>query len=73
MLSAEIIEVIAREFCWLEGIDPDADSGTQPCNEKNETTVLPNWKLYVSEIKRTYNIMTAIERNLPKGDSYDRA
>ena len=73
MLSAEIIEAIAREFCSLEDIDPDADSGTMPCNEKGETTVLPNWKLFVSEIKRTYNILTAIERNLPKGDSYDRA
>lgn len=59
MLTDEVVESIAREFCILENMDPDADSGlvfATPDQSKK------NWELYVNEIKRTYNLLTAIDR-----------
>lgn len=59
MLTDEIVEAIAREFCVLENMDPDADSGLVFATADQSKK---NWELYVPEIRRTYNILSAIER-----------
>lgn len=59
MLTDETVEAIAREFCVLENMDPDADSGLVFATTDQSKK---NWELYVPEIRRTYNILSAIER-----------